>query len=160
MASLVRAEVGTPAVLGCIIRPARNERLIALAAPKHRAQRRAIRASRYTAQAARNDDLAPRGHRFSDQPKIIMAQPSPLSVLSGALKIADKFTIAMEAIGSKIRLNCQGWEDVRVIGERHVLMVVAYKGSLYLLPEHKPAKFENIDAQGLHEAGYGPDDFE
>ena len=38
-----------------------------------------------------------------------MAQPSPLSVLSGALKIADKFTIAMEAVGGKIRLNCQGW---------------------------------------------------
>ncbi len=57
-----------------------------------------------------------------------MAQPSPLSVLSNALKI--------------------------------VLMVVAYKGQLYLLPEHRPAKFERIDNDGLHEAGYGPDDFE
>ena len=53
-----------------------------------------------------------------------------------------------------------GWEDARIIGERQVLMVVAYKGQLYLLSEHRPAKFENIDTQGLHEAGYGPDDFE
>jgi hypothetical protein len=39
--------------------------------------------------------------------------PSPLSVLSGALKIADKYTIAMEAVGNKIRVNSQGWEDAR-----------------------------------------------
>ena len=50
--------------------------------------------------------------------QIIMAQPSPLSVLSGALKIADKVTVAMEAVGDKIRLNSQGWKDARVIGER------------------------------------------
>ena len=42
----------------------------------------------------------------------------PLSVLSGALKIADKVTVAMEAVGDKIRLNSQGWKDARVIGER------------------------------------------
>ena len=89
-----------------------------------------------------------------------MAQPSPLSVLSNALKIADKVTIAMEAVDNKIRVNSQGWEDARIIGERQVLMVVAYKGQLYLLPEHRPAKFERIDNDGLHEAGYGPDDFE
>ena len=47
----------------------------------------------------------------------------------------------MEAAGNKIRSNSQGWEDVRVIGAQ-----------LYLLP----AKFENIDQDGLHEAGYGP----
>ena len=29
-----------------------------------------------------------------------MGSPSPLAVLSGALKIADKFTIAMEAVGN------------------------------------------------------------
>jgi len=34
------------------------------------------------------------------------------------------------------------------------------KGQLYLLPEHRPAKFENIDQDGLHEAGYVPEDFE
>ncbi len=39
-------------------------------------------------------------------------------------------------------------------------MVVAYKANLYLLPEHKPAKPESIDTDGLHEAGYGPEDFE
>jgi hypothetical protein len=58
---------------------------------------------------------------------------------AGALKIADKFTIAMEAVGNKIRLNCQGWEDVKVLGERQVLMVVAIKGELYLLPEARPS---------------------
>ena len=44
-----------------------------------------------------------------------------------------------------------------MVGERQVLMVVAIKGQLYLLPEHRPAKFENIDQDGLHEA---PEDFE
>ncbi len=52
-------------------------------------------------------------------------QPSPLSVLSGALKISDKFTIAMEAVGDKIRMNSQGWDDARVLTERQVAMVVA-----------------------------------
>jgi hypothetical protein len=31
-----------------------------------------------------------------------MQTPSPLAVLSGALKIADKFTLAMEAVGNKM----------------------------------------------------------
>jgi hypothetical protein len=47
-----------------------------------------------------------------------MAPSSPLSVLSGTLKVADKFTVAREAVGDKIRLNSQGWEDARGIGER------------------------------------------
>ena len=29
-----------------------------------------------------------------------------------------QLTVAMEAVGDKIRLNSQGWEDARVIGER------------------------------------------
>jgi hypothetical protein len=37
-------------------------------------------------------------------------------------------------------------------------MVVAYKGQIYLLAEHRPAKFEQIDQTGLR--GYGPEDFE
>jgi hypothetical protein len=41
-------------------------------------------------------------------------------VLSGALKIADKVTVAMEAVENKIRVNSQGWEDARIIGERQV----------------------------------------
>jgi hypothetical protein len=89
-----------------------------------------------------------------------MAPPSPLSVLSGALKIADKFTVTMEAVGDKIRLNSQGWEDARVATECQAAMVVAIDGRLYLLLELRPAKFERIDQTGLHEAGYGPDDFE
>ena len=76
-------------------------------------------------------------------------------MLSGALKIADKVTVAMEAVGNKIRLNSQGWEDARIIGDRQVAIVVASQGELYLLAEHRPAKFENIDTQGLHEAGTG-----
>ena len=46
--------------------------------------------------------------------------------------------------GNKIRSNSQGREDVRVIGELKVLMVVAYKGQLYLSPEARPAKFETV----------------
>jgi hypothetical protein len=111
-----------------------------------------------------------------------MAQPSPLSVLSGALKIADKVTVATgnnyrttlpplcaverfedrgqvhrrDGSGRKqIRLNCQGWEGARIIRERQVLMVVAHKGQLYLLPEDKLATFEHIDDDRLHEAGTG-----
>jgi hypothetical protein len=56
----------------------------------------------------------------------------------------------MEAVGNKIRLNSQGWEDVRVLNGRQVFMVVALKGQLYLLPEHRPSKFEHIDHEGLH----------
>jgi hypothetical protein len=85
-----------------------------------------------------------------------MAHPSPLSALSGASKVADKVTVAMEAVGNKIRLNSQWWEDARIIGDRQVLMVVAYQ----VLAEHRPAKFEQIDQTGLREAGYGPEDFE
>jgi hypothetical protein len=48
----------------------------------------------------------------------------------------------------------------KVLGERQVLMVVAIKGQLYLLPEHRPSRFERVDHDGLNEAGYGPDDFE
>jgi hypothetical protein len=39
-------------------------------------------------------------------------------------------------------------------------MVVAYKGQIYLLAEHRATKFEQIDQIGLPETGYGPDDFE
>jgi hypothetical protein len=52
-----------------------------------------------------------------------MAQPSPPSVLSGALKIADKVTVSMEAVGNKIRLNSQGWEDARMICDRQIAIV-------------------------------------
>ena len=43
-----------------------------------------------------------------------------------------KVTVAMQAVGDKIRLNSQGWEDARVLTERQVAMVVAYKGQHYL----------------------------
>jgi hypothetical protein len=71
-----------------------------------------------------------------------------------------KVTVAMEAVGNKIRLDSQSWEGAEVISERQALMVVAIKGQLYLLPELRPAKFERIDHDGLAEAGYGPEDFE
>jgi hypothetical protein len=57
-----------------------------------------------------------------------MSQPSPLSVRSNALKIADEVT--GEAVENKIRRNSQGWEDARIIGERQMIMVVAYKGQI------------------------------
>jgi hypothetical protein len=84
-----------------------------------------------------------------------MAQPSPLFVLSGALKITDKITVSMEAVGNKIRLNFQWREDTRIIGDRPGRDRSGAQGQLHLLPEHRPAKFENIDTQGLHEAGTG-----
>jgi hypothetical protein len=39
-------------------------------------------------------------------------------------------------------------------------MVVADKGQIYLLAEHRPAEFEQIDQTGLRASGYGPEDFE
>jgi hypothetical protein len=89
-----------------------------------------------------------------------MSSPSPLSVLSNAWKIGDKYTLALEAVGNKIRVNSQGWEDARIATERQCLMVVAVDGRLYLMPEHKPSRFERVDMSGMHEAGYGPEDFE
>ena len=50
------------------------------------------------------------------------------------MKIADKVTVSMGAVGNKIRLNSQGWEDVRVLNERQVFMVVALKGSSISCP--------------------------
>jgi hypothetical protein len=41
----------------------------------------------------------------------------------------------------------------RIIADRQVAIVVAYKGQLYLLAEHRPAKFENIDTQGRTRRG-------
>jgi hypothetical protein len=82
------------------------------------------------------------------------------SKLSGALKITDKLTLAMEAVGDKIRLNCQGWEDVKVLNPRQALLMVAINGQLYLMPGPRPQRFRTLDHQGFHEAGYGPDDFE
>ena len=51
------------------------------------------------------EDVVPRaahGRRLGSRPerRQSMQTPSPLAVLSGALKIADKFTIAMEAVGN------------------------------------------------------------
>ena len=59
----------------------------------------------------------------------------------------------MEAAGNKIRSNSQGWEDVRVIGERQVLMV-AIKGQL---PRAGAGEVREHLQDGLHEA---PEDFE
>jgi hypothetical protein len=80
-------------------------------------------------------------------------------VLSNALKIPDKVTVALEAVENKIRQNSQGWEDAWIIGERQVITVATYKGQIYLFAEHRPAKFKQIDKTGLREAGYGPEDF-
>jgi hypothetical protein len=37
-----------------------------------------------------------------------------------------------------------------VLTESQVLMVVAYEGRLYLLSEHRAAKFERVDTSGFH----------
>jgi hypothetical protein len=37
---------------------------------------------------------------------------------------------------------------------------VAHKRQLHLMPEHRSAKFEQIDQTGLREAVYAPEDFE
>jgi hypothetical protein len=52
-----------------------------------------------------------------------MSPPSPPLRASNALKIADKVTVALEAVGEKIRVNSQGWEDARIICERQVIMI-------------------------------------
>ena len=41
----------------------------------------------------------------------------------GGVEDRSSFTVTMEAAGDKIRSNSQGWENMRVIGERQVLMV-------------------------------------
>jgi hypothetical protein len=79
-----------------------------------------------------------------------MSAPSPLSTLSGALKIAQVYGYHG---GDKIRSDSQGWEDVRVIGERQVLMVGT------TLPPARAGAGEDREhlQDGLHEA---PEDFE
>jgi hypothetical protein len=89
-----------------------------------------------------------------------MAQPSPPLRAVGRPEDRRQVHGHDETVGNNIRLNSQRWKDARIIGDRQVAIVVAYKGQLYLLAEHRPAKFEQIDRTGLHEAGYGPEDFE
>ena len=47
-----------------------------------------------------------------------------------------------------------------MIGDRQVAIVVAYKGQLYLLAEHRPAKFEQHRPDWPARGGDGPEDFE
>ena len=62
----------------------------------------------------------------------------------------------MEAAGDKIRSNSQGRGDVRVIGERQVLMV-AIKGQLLPFARAGAGEVREHLQDGLHEA---PEDFE
>jgi hypothetical protein len=61
-----------------------------------------------------------------------------------------------QTVGDKIRLNCQGWEDVKVLNPRQALLVVAINGQLYLLPAHRPAKFETSIMMGWPKRATGP----
>jgi hypothetical protein len=89
-----------------------------------------------------------------------MSQPSPLSVLSGAWKIADKATVALEAVGNKIRVNSQGWEDCPD-GRRSPGRNRSGAQGATPPPARAPAgKFEQIDRTGLRDGGYRPEDFE
>jgi hypothetical protein len=82
-------------------------------------------------------------------------------VLSGALAISDEMTISLKAIdGVKIRVNRAGWEDYKLADGREVLEIVAIGGKIYLFKRPRPAKYERIDHDDIHEAGYRPDDFE
>ena len=81
-----------------------------------------------------------------------MGAPSPLSTLSGALKIAQVY-------GYHGGCWQQDSLEFSRLGGRagHRRAAGSIKGQLYLLPEPGPAKIENIDQDGLHEA---PEDFE
>jgi hypothetical protein len=81
-----------------------------------------------------------------------------LSVLSGALKIADKVN-GLWMRRRQIRLNSQGWKDAWVIGECRGADRRGAKGA-GSVARTPVAKFVPIDNDGSHEVGYGPDDFE
>jgi hypothetical protein len=57
-------------------------------------------------------------------------------------------------------MNASGWDSFKLIGSRSVLEVVAVDGRIYLFERPRPGEYERVDHGGLHEAGYGPDDFE
>jgi hypothetical protein len=88
-----------------------------------------------------------------------MSPPSPLAMLSNALKIADK------VIGRAGGGREQNSPEFSRVGRRADPRQApgdygrGCKGRIYLLRKPPPAKFEQIDQTGLPEAGYGPEDF-
>ena len=70
----------------------------------------------------------------------------------------DKVTLVFEATGDgKVRVNCQSWDDARVILADEALQVVTFGKSLVVARGERPAECLNIDPSGLAEAGYGPE---
>ena len=80
----------------------------------------------------------------------------PLSVLSGALKSADKVAVAVEAAAAKFARILKA---VRTRGRLPSARCSwSWRGYMRCLSAGR--RVERIDHDGLHEAGYGPDDFE
>jgi hypothetical protein len=69
----------------------------------------------------------------------------------------ERTTLTIEANGDdKVRLNCQSWEDARVVRADEALQIVALGKTAYLARVERPAEYLNIDPTGMMEAGYGP----
>ena len=70
---------------------------------------------------------------------------------------SDRCTLVFEAVGDdKVRVNCQSWNDSRVILADKALQVVAFGKSLVVTRVDRPAEYLNIELSGLADAGYGP----
>jgi hypothetical protein len=70
---------------------------------------------------------------------------------------SDKATLVLEAVGDgKVRVNCQSWEDARVILADQALEVVALGKTLHVSRAARPLEYLNVELTGLEEAGYGP----
>jgi hypothetical protein len=70
---------------------------------------------------------------------------------------SDKTTLVFEAVGEgKIRVNCQSWEDSKVILADEALQVVALGKTLHVTRTDRPVEYLNVELTGPEEAGYGP----
>jgi hypothetical protein len=67
---------------------------------------------------------------------------------------ADKATLVFEAVGDdKVRVNCAGWEDAKVILPDEALQVVAFGKILVVTRTDRPAEYLNVELHGLADAG-------
>jgi hypothetical protein len=67
-------------------------------------------------------------------------------------------TLVFEAIGDdKVRVNCQSWDDAKIILADQALQVVALGKILHVTRTDRPAEYVNIELTGLADAGYGPE---
>ena len=69
----------------------------------------------------------------------------------------DKVTFTFEAIGDgKVRVNCQSWDDAKIILADQALQVVALGKILHVMRAARPAEYLNVELNGLADAAYGP----